>query len=54
VISNQAYPDLVLQPADPSQSNSPVVLGAAGGTAALPANTWKVSSPLLQDNEVNA
>jgi hypothetical protein len=54
VISNQAYPDMVLQPTDPSQLNSPVILGASGGTAVIPANTWRVSTPLLSDDVVNA
>jgi hypothetical protein len=50
VISNQAHPDMVLQPADSSQLNSPVILGAASSSphTHIPANSWKVSiTPLL-------
>jgi hypothetical protein len=54
VISNQAYPNLVLQPANRT-SESPVVLGDAGGSGGIPGghpNAWKVSSPRLSDQQV--
>ena len=54
VISNQAYPNMVLQPANRA-SGSPVVLGGLGGSAGIHgghSNAWKVSSPLLGDEQV--
>jgi phospholipase C len=51
VISNHAYPNMVLQPAN-RMSGSPVVLGDASGSAGIHGgqpNAWKVSSPLLSD-----
>jgi phospholipase C len=56
VISNQAYPNLLLQPAEPSQPGSPVILGDAGGPGGVhpvPPSTWRVTSPLLIDVPVN-
>jgi len=55
VVSNQAHPHMVLQPADPSQPESPVILGAADGTAGIHhgQKTWKVTSPLLDGQIVN-
>jgi hypothetical protein len=56
VISNQAYPNLQLQPAEPSQPGSPTVLGDAGGSGGVhrvPPNTWRVTSPLISDVPVN-
>jgi hypothetical protein len=55
VISNQAYPTKVLQPSN-RKSESPVVLGDAAGSAGVHGgnpNAWKVSSPLLSDEQVN-
>jgi hypothetical protein len=54
VISNQAYPNMLLQPANRT-SGSPVVLGDVGGSAGIHGgqpNAWKVSSPLLSDEQV--
>jgi len=56
VISSQAYPTLLLQPAEPSQPGSGVVLGDAGGESGVhrvPINAWKVTSPLINDIPVN-
>ena len=56
VISNQAYPNLLLQPAEPSQPGSPAVMGAASGSPGVhrvPATTWRVTSPLISDIPVN-
>jgi phospholipase C len=56
VISNQAYPNLFLQPVEPSQPGSPVMLGDAGGSSGgirVPPTTWKVTSPLISDGIVN-
>jgi hypothetical protein len=56
VISNQAYPDMLLQPANSSQSQSPIVLGEAGASAGIHdrhPNAWKVSSPLFSDELVS-
>ena len=56
VISNEAYPNLFLQPAEPSQPGSPLVLGDAGGSGGVhrvPPNTWRVTSPLISDVPVN-
>ena len=55
VISNQAYPNMLLQPAN-RMSGSPVVLGDVGGSAGIHGgqpNAWKVSSPLLSDQQVS-
>lgn len=55
VISNQAYPNVVLQPTDPSQSESPLVLGnggASGGIHGGNPNAWNVRSTLLSDQQV--
>jgi Phosphoesterase family len=55
VISNQAYPNLLLQPAN-RMSGSPVVLGDPGGTPGIHGgqpNTWSVASPLLTNQHVN-
>jgi len=46
VISNKAYPNLVLQPANSGQPESTIVLGAAGTHRE---NAWKVSSPLFRE-----
>jgi Ricin-type beta-trefoil lectin domain-like len=55
VISNQAYPHIVLQPADPGQPGAPVILGTADITPGIHhmQNTWKVTSPLLDEQIVN-
>jgi Phosphoesterase family/Ricin-type beta-trefoil lectin domain-like len=56
LISNQAYPNLLLQPTEPNQPGSPVVLsdaGGSGGVHRVPPNTWKVTSPLISDVPVN-
>ena len=53
-ISNQAYQNMVLLPANRA-SGSPVVLSASGGGPGWhggQANTWRVSSPLLGDEQV--
>jgi hypothetical protein len=48
VISNQAYPGLILQPTIPSQVQSPVTLAAPEAAGPLhPQDTWKVTSPLI-------
>ncbi len=57
VISNEAFPGLVLQPADPAQSGAPIVLAAPGpskgkGIHQAP-KVWSVTSPLLSDEIVN-
>jgi phospholipase C len=54
LISDQAHPDLFLQPADPSQSGSPTVLGVLSGAkgAHHAQQVWKVTSPLLDDQIV--
>lgn len=54
LITNQDYPNVVLQPADPSQFESPVVLGngAIGGIAGGNPNAWKISSPLFTDEHL--
>jgi hypothetical protein len=52
VISNEAYQNMVLQPTNPSQPESTVVLTVAGaGVGIHPenANAWRVTSPLLSD-----
>jgi hypothetical protein len=57
VISSQEYPTLVLQPANPSQSQSLIVLGPAdGGTGGIDRTqkSWKVTSPLFSDEIANA
>ena len=56
VVSNQAYPNLFLQPSELSQPGSPVVLsgvGGSGGVHRVPPNTWRVTSPLISDGPVN-
>jgi phospholipase C len=57
VISNEAFPGLVLQPADPTQAGAPIVLAAPGpskgkGIHQAP-KVWSVTSPLLSDQIVN-
>jgi hypothetical protein len=49
VISNEAHPGLVLQSADPTQAEAPVVLGAPGTSTGIhhEQKAWKVTSPLL-------
>ena len=56
VISNQAYPTVVLQPANPSQSQSLIVLGPAngGGSGTHTQKSWKVTSPLFSDGITSA
>src|SRR5262249_12410099 len=53
VISNQDYPNTVLQPASRT-SKSPLVLGDVGGSGAIhgaPRNAWRISSPLISDEQ---
>ena len=50
LISNEAYPNLYLQPAASGDAGSSVVLGAAGGTGGVrrvPPTAWRVTSPLI-------
>jgi Phosphoesterase family/Ricin-type beta-trefoil lectin domain-like len=56
VISNQAFPGKVLQPASPGETQSPIVLGDPGETVGIHArkNAWKVSTPLISDEPVLA
>jgi phospholipase C len=56
VISNEAHPGFVLQPADPTQAETPVVLGAPGTSTGLDheQKAWKVTSPLLSDQIVSS
>jgi hypothetical protein len=54
VISNQAYPSMVLQPSNRA-SESSVVLAASGGGGGLHGanpNAWKVTSPVLNDQQL--
>jgi hypothetical protein len=55
MISNQAYPGKVLQPADPAQSGSMLVLGDVGPTTGLHAgqNSWLVTTPLINNELAN-
>ncbi len=55
VVSNEAYPGLVLQPTDATQAEAPVVLGAPGASIGIPRRpkAWKVTSPLLSDEIVS-
>jgi phospholipase C len=54
VISNEAYPDKLLQPEDPAQSMSSIVLGDADGSVGVhdSKNAWRVTCPLLSDQPV--
>jgi hypothetical protein len=55
MISNQAYPNLFLQPGEPNQPGSTVVLEGASGSGAgirVPPEAWKVTSPLISDTIV--
>ncbi|HEX9482299.1 MAG TPA: RICIN domain-containing protein, partial [Solirubrobacteraceae bacterium] len=54
VISNQAFPGKVLQPASPGETQSPIVLGDPGEAVGIHAgkNAWKVSTPLINDEPV--
>ena len=54
VIACEAYPGLVLQPANPGQGESPVVLGDPGGAGGPHhrQKLWKVTSPLIGDTVV--
>ena len=56
VISNQAFPGKVLQPASPGETQSPIVLGDPGEAVGIQAgkNAWKVSTPLISDEPVLA
>jgi hypothetical protein len=46
VISNEAYPDLELQPAAATAPSSPIVLGQRGAPGqAGPPTAWRVSRP---------
>ena len=53
-ISSQAFPGKLLQPADPLQAGSAIVLGDPESTAGVHStkNVWKVSSPLIYDELV--
>lgn len=56
VVSNQAYPNLFLQPATPGQSGSPVELAASAAAAGphhLSPVAWRVTTPLINDTPVN-
>jgi phospholipase C len=57
VISNEAYPGLLLQPGNPSQPGSLLALGDAGesgGVHRQPPNTWRVSSPCLPNGSISS
>ena len=56
VISNQAFPGKVLQPASPGETQSEIVLGDPGEAVGIQAgkNAWKVSTPLIGDEPVLA
>ena len=55
-ISSEAFAGKVLQPANPAQAESMIVLGDAGGTMGpqVGAKAWSVSSPLIDDEPVSA
>jgi hypothetical protein len=54
VIGSQAFPGKLLQPADPAQAGSAVVLGDPEANPGVRAskNAWKVSSPLIYNELV--
>jgi hypothetical protein len=57
VISSEDFPGKVLQPADPAQAGSTVVLGDPGEDASglhAGKHAWKVSTPLISDTPVVA
>jgi phospholipase C len=56
VVSSQAFPANVLQPANPGESQSAIVLGDPGEAVGIHArkNAWKVSTPLISDQPVLA
>lgn len=56
LIESEAFPGMALQPADPSQSGSPIVLGPVGQTVGLRPgpNTWRVTTCLINDQLVSA
>jgi phospholipase C len=56
VISNQAFPGKVLQPANPGATQSAIVLGDPGEAIGVHAgkNAWKVRTPLISDEPVVA
>jgi hypothetical protein len=55
VVSNEAYPGLVLQPANLMQPESVSILGPPPASSGLlhPAYAWKVTSPLILDQIVS-
>jgi Phosphoesterase family/Ricin-type beta-trefoil lectin domain-like len=56
LIECEAFPGMALQPADPAQPGSPIVLGPVGQTVGLRPgpNTWRVTTRLINNQLVNA
>ena len=56
LIESEAFPGMALQPTDPSQPGSAIVLGPIGQAVGLHAdqNAWRVTTPLISDELTNA
>jgi hypothetical protein len=54
IISSAAFPDKLLQPLNNTQTGVAVVLGDRAASTGVPgdANAWRVSSPLINDNNI--